>query len=92
MVKAGFFPESLQGLEETFCLVSLDADFEEDTLEGLRYFWPRLAGGGYLRLHDWGYPGLPGVARALERYRSEWTGPIPAVPLPDRNGTLVLCK
>ena len=92
VVKPGFFPESLQGLEETFCLVSLDADFEEVTLEGLRYFWPRLSQGGYLLLHDWGNPALPGVARALERYRQECGSPVPAVPLPDRNGTLVLCK
>lgn len=92
VVKPGFFPASLDGLEETFCLVSLDVDFVDTTLEGLRYFYPRLVAGGYLLLHDWGNPALPGVAQALECYRQETDCWIPAVPLPDRNGTLVLCK
>ncbi len=92
IVKPGFFPASLEGLEERFCLVSLDVDFEATTLEGLRYFWPRLAQGGYLLLHDWGSPKLPGVARALETYERELGRKLPAVPLCDLGGSLVLCK
>lgn len=91
-VKPGFFPESLDGLEERFCLVSLDVDFEQTTLDGLRYFWPRLSPGGYLMLHDWGSTGLPGVARALGRYEQELGTHIPALPLCDVGGTMVLCK
>ena len=91
-VKAGFFPESLDGLEERFCLVSLDVDFYQTTLDGLRYFWPRLAEGGYLMLHDWGSPKLPGVAKALRDYEAEFGYKIPAMPLCDVGGTLVLCK
>ena len=91
-VKPGFFPESLEGLEERFCLVSLDVDFYQTTLDGLRYFWPRLEKGGYLMLHDWGSPSLPGVAEALKRYEGEIGVSIPSIPLCDVGGTLVLCK
>lgn len=91
-VKPGFFPESLEGLEERFCLVSLDVDFYRTTLEGLRYFWPRLEAGGYLMLHDWGNPGLPGVAEALADFEAMLGQRIPAVPLCDVGGTLVMCK
>ncbi len=91
-VMPGFFPGSLQGLEDRFCLVSLDVDFAQATLEGLRYFWPRLNKGGYLMLHDWGSPMLPGVAEALHSYEAEIGAPIPAMPLCDLGGTLVLCK
>ena len=91
-VKPGFFPASLNGLEETFCLVSLDVDFYQTTLDGLRYFWPRLSEGGYLLLHDWGSPKLPEVARALAGYETEIGRRIFAVPLCDVGGTLVLCK
>ena len=91
-VKPGFFPESLDGLEENFCLVSLDVDFYQTTLDGLRYFWPRLETGGYLMLHDWGSPKLPGVADALACYEGEIGERIPAIPLCDVGGTLVLCK
>lgn len=91
-VKPGFFPGSLNGLEERFCLVSLDVDFEQATLDGLRYFWPRLEKGGYLMLHDWGSLKLPGVAAALARYEREIGTSIPAVPLCDVSGSLILCK
>ena len=91
-VKPGFFPESLEGLEERFCLVSLDVDFYQTTLDGLRYFWPRLEEGGYLMLHDWDSPKLPGVAEALVAYEVELGCKIPASPMCDVGGTLVLCK
>ena len=91
-VKPGFFPESLEGLEERFCLVSLDVDFYRTTLDGLRYFWPRLEKGGYLMLHDWGNPALAGVRQALEDYEAELGYRIPAVPLCDVGGSLILCK
>lgn len=91
-VKPGFFPASLDGLEETFCLVSLDVDFYQTTLDGLRYFWPRLSRGGYLLLHDWGSHNLPGVAQALRDYEAEIGATIPAMPLCDVGGSLVLCK
>ena len=91
-VKPGFFPESLNGLEERFCLVSLDVDFYRTTLDGLRYFWPRIEAGGYLLLHDWGSPKLPGVKQALEKFEEEIGYRIPSVPLCDVGGSLVLCK
>lgn len=91
-VRPGFFPESLGGLEERFCLVSLDVDFYQTTLDGLRYFWPRLERGGYLLLHDWGSPKLPGVAKALADYERELGTALHAVPLCDVGGSLVICK
>ena len=91
-VKQGFFPESLEGLEERFCLVSLDVDFYQTTLEGLRYFWPRLENGGYLLLHDWGSPNLPGVKQAFTDYQQEIGTTILSVPLCDVGGSLILCK
>ncbi len=92
IVKPGFFPDSLEGLEERFCLVSLDVDFYRTTLEGLRYFWPRITEGGYLLLHDWGSPKLPGVAKALADIEGETGCRIPAIPLCDVGGSLILCK
>jgi hypothetical protein len=91
-VRPGFFPASLEGLEERFCLVSLEVDFYQTTLDGLRYFWPRLEQGGYLLLHDWGSPKLPGVAKALSDYEQELGAALHAVPLCDMGGSLVICK
>ena len=92
IVKPGFFPGSLEGLEDRFCLVSLDVDFYQTTLDGLRYFWPRLEQGGCLLLHDWGSPKLPGVAKALADFEAQLGQRLPAVPLCDVGGSLVLCK
>ena len=93
VIRKGFFPETARGLEEErFALVSLDADLEESTLQGLRWFWPRLSPGGYLLLHDWDNPRLPGVKRALTRYEEALRRRLPAVPLCDVCGTLVLTR
>ena len=92
VMKPGFFPASLDGLETGFALVSLDADFRESTLSGLRYFWPRLERGGYLMLHDWGSPTLTGVAQALEDYQQELGCCLPGVPIPDLGNSLILHK
>ena len=90
ILRQGFFPETAVGLEdERFCLVSLDVDLEESTLAGLRFFLPRINAGGYLLLHDYNNPKLPGVKSALERCEAE-LGHLRAVPLCDVNGTLVI--
>ena len=70
----------------------VDVDFSQATLDGLRYFWPRLEKGGYLMLHDWGSPKLSGVAKALADFEKEKELRIPVVPLCDVGGSLVLCK
>ena len=48
-----------------------------------------MSAGGYLLLHDYNNPKLPGVKRALRRYEAE-VGRVRAVPLSDVNGTLVI--
>ena len=91
IICAGLFPETAAGLEdETFALVSLDADLEESTLAGLRWFVPRMAVGGYLLLHDWNHPGLPGVRAAVERYEAETGIRLRGVPICDITGSLII--
>ncbi len=46
VIKQGYFPQSLDGLEETFVFVSIDVDFEDSIYECLTYFYPRLLRGG----------------------------------------------
>ena len=83
-----------------FCLVSLDADLYESTLEGLRFFWPRLSPGGMLFLHDWGGRQYAGVRAAVKAYEQELSAEdgsgrakhLPLVPLPDIHGTAVIVK
>lgn len=90
--RKGLFPASAAGVEERFALVSLDADLEESTYQGLRWFLPRLNEGGFLLLHDYDNPDLPGVRLALSRWERETGERLRAVPLCDVNGTLVICR
>ena len=54
IVKQGRVPETFAGLEpETFAFVLLDMDVHAPTLAALTFFYPRLAPGAYLMVHDY---------------------------------------
>ena len=91
-VYPGYFPQSLCGLEDRFCLVSLDVDFEDSTYEGLKYFWPRMNPGGVILIHDYNSPNLSGVRRAVTRYEEDFGVRLPGIPLCDINGTLAIVR
>ena len=91
VIKQGYFPESLGGLEEKFAFVSLDVDFEESIYEGLKYFYPRLVKGGYIFVHDYN-SNLLGVEAAVDRYEEDYGIMLCKVPLCDKSGTLVVTK
>lgn len=91
IVRQGFFPETMKGIEEQFAFVSLDMDFEDSIYEGLKYFYPRLSAGGYIFVHDYN-SSLYGVERAVDRFEQEQNFFLPKVPLCDANGTLVVTK
>lgn len=91
VIKQGFFPDSLNGLEDSFVFVSIDVDFEESIYEGLRYFYPRMEKGGYIFVHDYN-SSLLGVEKAVDRYEAELGEVLHKMPLCDANGTLVIMK
>lgn len=91
IIKQGFFPESLEDLEEEFAFVSLDVDFEKSIYEGLKYFYPRLSTGGYIFVHDYN-SSLLGVERAVDRFEKEIGISLCKMPLCDANGTLIITK
>jgi O-methyltransferase len=92
VVKSGHFPRTAEGIDEIFCLVSVDVDLFTPTLEGLRYFYPRLAPGGFLMVHDYNnHRNYPGPRAAVEQFCTK-DGSIPFVPLCDLYGSVVLGK
>lgn len=65
-VRKGYFPETAQGLDtEKFAFVSLDTDLYKPILAGLEFFWPKMSGGGFIFIHDFG---LEGVKQAVMEY------------------------
>lgn len=90
IIKKGLFPKSLGDLEDKFCFVSLDADLYEPTFAGLEYFYPRLAQGGMLFIHDYNAAGFRGVKKAVKDYSKKER--LRSFPLTDSGGTLVVIK
>lgn len=88
----GFFPESFtaQHAERTYAIVNLDCDLYEPMQAGLRAFYPRLAHGGMLMLHDYSSRYWPGTKQAVDEFCRE-TGEF-VVLLPDKSGSAYLRK
>ena len=67
----GLFPETTKDLESksrTFAFVHLDVDIYQSTLDGLKYFYPRLSPGGMLVSHDYQFLPCAGVRKAFEEF------------------------
>lgn len=89
-IRKGFFPETAEGLEDTFCFVSLDMDLYQPTMAGLEYFYPRLAKGGYIFVHDCRNREYVGARMAVKEFtRKQGIG---YVCLCDEQGTAVITK
>lgn len=52
IVRKGYVPDTLVGVEDTFAFVNLDMDIYSPTYEALKFFWPRMNRGGYIFVHD----------------------------------------
>ena len=90
VVCKGYFPDTTEGLEDTFALVSLDVDLYKPTIAGLQYFYPRLSRGGCIFVHDYNNRRFNGVRTAVEEFL-DMTG-APIVQLPDLAGTIIVAK
>jgi len=63
----GIFPYTAKPLKDkTFSFVHLDMDLYRSTLEGLKFFYPRLNQDGILISHN--YTNMPGVAMAFKEF------------------------
>lgn len=87
---AGFFPESVppELAGETFAFVHLDADLYEPTLEGLKFFYPRLSHHGFIVVHD--YNSWPGARLAVDGFFAD-KREMP-IPMPDKSGSALILK
>jgi O-methyltransferase len=88
----GYFPATASAVPETerFALVHLDADLFKPTWDALEFFYPRIAPGGYLILHDYSSMAWPGIAEAVDRFLAD--KPESLVRVPDRSGTAIVRK
>lgn len=63
----GFFPDTAAAVvDKKFSLVHLDADLYQSTLDGLKFFYPRMNRGGIILTHD--YIQAEGVYKAFDDF------------------------
>lgn len=88
----GFFPDSVTPDAEraTYALVNLDCDLYAPTKAALDFFYPRMAAGAVLFLHDYSSGIWPGVTQAVNEFCAT-TGER-LVLLPDKSGTAIVRK
>jgi O-methyltransferase len=90
IVKKGYFPETVTGVEEKFVFVSIDVDLYEPIYNGLLFFYPRLQPGGYIFVHDYNNIGFGGAKAAVQKFAKEFN--VSYFPLTDGCGTAVFVK
>lgn len=90
VVKKGFFPQTAEGLEDVFAFVSIDADLYQPIYEGLKYFYPRMAKGGYILIHDYNNSDYPGAKQAVRQFSEEFA--VGFNPISDLCGSAVIVK
>ena len=88
--RVGYFPETARGLDESFAVVSLDADLYKPILDGLHWFYPRMSRGGYIVIHDYNNARFTGVRQAVREFCEEHG--VFVVPLSDLHGTGIIVK
>jgi O-methyltransferase len=71
----GFFPDTAGPVEDKiFSFVHLDVDLYESTLEGLKFFYPRMSRGGIIISHD--YQSSDGVDKAFTEFFRDKPEPV----------------
>ena len=88
--KAGYFPETAAGIDDTFAVVSLDADLYKPLYDGLRFFYPLMARGGYIIIHDYNNSRFAGAKQTVREFCEE--NQVFVFPLPDLHGTGIIVR
>jgi O-methyltransferase len=92
IIKQGYVPDTFAGLEnEKFAFVLLDLDLYTPTVASLEFFYPRLAAGGYLMVHDYNSKESNwGCRRAIDGFLQNKRESI--VEIPDICGSILFRK
>ena len=65
----GIFPESgKEIIDKKFCFVHLDVDLYRSTIDSLRFFFPKMVGGGIILIHDYH---SDGIQKAFKEFKAE---------------------
>ncbi len=91
VIRQGGFPQSADGIQDTFCFVVLDMDLYQPMIAGLRFFWDKTEKGGAILCHDYFHHSLTGVKQAVIDFENEIGQRIIKAPIGD-DCSIVLYK
>ena len=91
VIRKGYFPETTEGIEDTFCFVNLDFDLYQPILAGLEFFYPRMVSGGIILIHDYFSEGYKGVKQAVSEFDKKENG-INLFPIGDGVSIGIYCS
>lgn len=67
----GYFPDSAENKDSTYCLVHLDADIAETIKVGLEYFYPKMTPMGIIVIDDYKSKIWPEVTAVADKFAKE---------------------
>ena len=83
ILRVGRFPETAQGIDDRFAFVNLDMDLYEPTIEGLRFFYPRMSDGGVILIHDYFSSRYPNIEQSVDDFERELGRRVHKMPIGD---------
>jgi hypothetical protein len=70
-IHKGWIPERFNDVEgKKFCLVHIDVDLYQPTLDSLKFFYDRVVPRGIIICDDYGFRSCPGAKRAFDEFFS----------------------
>ena len=82
-IRKGYFPKTTEEIEDTFVFVNLDMDLYRPTIEGLRFFYPRMEVGGVIMIHDYFTEIYPNIEKAVDDFEQEIGTRLYKIPIGD---------
>jgi hypothetical protein len=68
VVRKGYFPETADGIGDSFVFVNLDFDLYKPTITGLEFFYPQMTHGGVILVHDFFNDSYQGIKSACDEF------------------------
>lgn len=85
VIRKGIFPKTTaEGInDDHFVFVNLDMDLYQPTLEGLKYFYPKMSEGGVILIHDYFTEVYPNIEKAVNDFEKEHQIRLKKLPIGD---------
>lgn len=83
IIHKGYFPDTANGLKDSFVFVNLDVDLYEPTYKGLMFFKDKMIKGGVILVHDYFATNFQGPHEAVNQFVEEMNGQYAIYPIGD---------